>query len=240
MTELRMLWDRVERWAIYGVLLLFLALQLLSLAVPSIGSILDRRGELVLIGFVLIFLFRYLDERLGSREQDSLSSSASFLQGLLANLRASPMYENVDVLAHTGAMYYRAIYESQVKITNLRVLVRDMRNIHSLSLPSEDDARLEIQQEWTRTMKDWEALQRSGKVTNLLIRYYPFEPMVHFAVIDHCVGYMTLMKPQKEFPGATSRYTPTAYTVVGTTPTGRQLVDDLLTEFESIWSEFEG
>lgn len=174
------------------------------------------------------------------REQDSLTTSISFLQGFLAILRTRPLYENVDVLAHTGAMYYRAIYESQASIKNLRVLVRDMQSIQSFSLPSDENAKLEIQQEWTRTLKDWESLQRSGKVTNLVIRYYPFDPMLHFAVLDRSIGFLTLMKPQKEFPGPTSRFTPTAYTVIGTTPTGRQLVNDLLTEFDSIWNEFEG
>ena len=93
----RSLWNRIEKLAVYGVLLLFFALQLVSLFIPSIASFMDSRGALLLIAVVLLFMFRYLDERIGTQDLDGLTATAGFTQGVVDLLMKNQELESLDI-----------------------------------------------------------------------------------------------------------------------------------------------
>jgi hypothetical protein len=239
MTELKKIWDRIERWAIYAGFFLFLLFQFVAIFMPSISSFFDGRVEVILSTVVLLFVFRYLDEKLNTLDEQVLETSSSFLNGLVNILSERKVYDNVDVIAHTGAVYVRGFLESQAQIKNLRVLLRDMRDIERISLPTDDNAKRRIQQEWDSAILEWQQLRQEGRVENLTIQYYPFDPMMTFITIDKKKAYFDLMKPQKAFPGATSRHAPTCYIVMDRTAVGRQLISDISTVFEQLWTEFQ-
>lgn len=238
MKELGELWSRLEKWAIYSILFLFVVLQLISIFVPSISAFLDRRGEVILIGFVLLFVFRYLDEKLQLVNEQAIKISGTFLPGLMNVLGDKQEYSRVDLIAHTSQVYVRGVLDSRARIKEMRVLLRDMRTLDRITLPEGEDAKRKIQQEWEDSIQKWHDLKKNGYIQKLSLRYYPFDPMMGQMVMDGRVAYFGLMKPQKEFPGATSKNTLTSYIVTDKTAEGRQIIRDLSIQFEQIWNEF--
>jgi hypothetical protein len=238
--ELKKLWGRIEKQAIYVSLFLFFVLHLLAKFIPWISNqLVEKRGDVLLTAIVLLFVFRYIDGKLKTLDEQAFQISNSFLQKSTELLRERGVCVNLDVFAHTGQLYARAVLDSGVQIKNLRILIRDMRNLDKLPLPTCGRDKVRIQQELESTIQEWKQLEREGRIDNMCIRFYPFDPMMTFMVIDRNIAYFDLMKPQKALPGSTSRYTPTCYIVTDRTKVGFQLISDLSTEFEQIWNEFK-
>jgi hypothetical protein len=83
MDKIKSLWERIEKYAIYVVLFAFFASQLISLFVPSVAAFMNARGALLLIAAVLLFIFRYLEERLGTQALPDLIATSGFSQGVI-------------------------------------------------------------------------------------------------------------------------------------------------------------
>jgi hypothetical protein len=240
MSKLKKLWTRLEKGAIYATLLLFLILELLTKISPWASSFfIDNRGDILLIAIVLLFVFRYLDEKLKTLDEPPFQTSSTFLDRARTILWERRECNNVDIFAHTGLLFARAVFDSKVHIGNLRILLRDFHDLTKISLPADCSAKLQIQHEWKSTIQEWEQLKREGHIQNMSIQYYPFDPMMTFMIIDGSIAYFDLMKPQKTLPGSTSRYTPTCYIVTHGTDVGRQLIKDLSIDFDQIWNEFK-
>ena len=239
-TQLKKLWACGERGAIYVVLILFIIRPAILRFFPSFPLVSDKNLEMTLIAIVLLFIFRQIAERLKASDDQGLKTSSSFLDGLLEVLSEKKYYKNVNVLAHTGMVYADGFLRgSQAQIRNLRVLLRDTRNIDEISLPAENADKKRLQEEGIRAEADWHELKEKELVDNLRIQYYPFDPMMTFMIIDKRIAYFDLMKPQKAYPGSTSKYTHTGYIVTNKTAEGKQLISDLSTLFEQIWKESE-
>ena len=83
MSKLKTLWQRIEKFAIYVALLALIVLQLIALFVPQVALAMDARGSLLFLATVLLFFFRYIDERIGDSKVSTLTVEKSFTQGIL-------------------------------------------------------------------------------------------------------------------------------------------------------------
>jgi transcriptional regulator with XRE-family HTH domain len=180
---------------------------------------------------------RPLDDKMRAFDAPAFQTAETFLEQARTILAKQTVYDHVDIFAHTGQLYFLAVRDSKARIQTLRILMRDMRDLTTLRFPEADDAKLCIQQEWQSTLWLWQQLQDTGRITKMGIRYYPFDPMMTFMVIDKQIACFDLLTPQKAFPGATSQHAPTCYIVTESTAVGRQLLSDLSTDFEHLWND---
>src|SRR5215211_2970376 len=102
MEELKLLWKRLEKRAIYISLTIYLALQLVAMFIPSIASFMDARGALLLMALILLVIFRHLDEKLDSTQQDlGITKVNTLVEGVVNILKSEKDIKAVDLLAHS-------------------------------------------------------------------------------------------------------------------------------------------
>jgi len=129
------------------------------------------------------------------------------------------------------------VHKDKIRLT--RGLFRDMHGAGKNTLLIDDSSKHRQREEVDAAVLEWQQLQQQGRIEKLDIQYYPFDPMLNFIIIDRRIAYIDLMKPQKVYPSATSRFAPTCYIVTDRTAEGRQLINDLVIIFEQIWNEFK-
>ena len=226
-------WDRVEKWVIYGVLFAVCVLELLSLAVPDVGRWVDTRGAFILMSFVLIFVFRYLDARI--RRRDPLTVCEGRQQELIDALREKQKWDKVDLFTHTSSVYVRGFLDSGATAKEVRILLRDFQELDQVRFPHAVQDKEVIQSQSKRAVADWTRLQQEGKIESLEIKYYQYEPMGHFIILDKrslCCGLYTW---EGDHPGVGSRKHE-AYIADGKTVTGRAMIDDFQLRFDELWT----
>lgn len=235
MDGFRSLWNRIEKLAVYGVLLLFFALQLVSLFIPSIASFMDSRGALLLIAVVLLFIFRYLDERIGTQDLDGLTATAGFTQGVVDLLMKNQELESLDILAYTSTMYFFAFRDSGARVNQVRLLLRSAEHLETVQLPTDSQAKQYFKQEVEKMVRSWFQLQQEGRIKTLSVKYYSFDSICHFMNVNGNLLHFGLFRPMHGFPGSGVL---SSYVVQDYHSGGRQLIDDCKTEFELVWDEF--
>jgi len=235
MKELKKLWDRVEKQAIFVVLLLYLGLQILAEFVPTVDSFMTNRGSNVLMGVVLLFIFRYIAENLVAGQNVGLERIEIFTKGLIEFLTKNRSYETVDIFAHNGYMYFIAISESKAKIKNLRLLLRGSDNLDAMQFPSDDESKQTYRQQLEQMITNWLQLQKSGQVQSLSIRYYPYDPTGYFLIADRRRLHFGYLKPKHVYPGTEVM---NSYVTDDSSKAGNLLVDDCQALFDTVWKEF--
>ena len=291
MIKLKEYWSRAEKWAIFTTLLIYFVLHFLAKFSDTISKeVVEKRGDVLIISLVLIFLFKFIVENLGTLEKQALENlgtlekqalenlgtlekqalenskmfsdrlrvideklktldepvlkiSNTFLEGLREILNEEKYYENVDIIAHTGVVYVGEILRGcEARIKNLRVLVKDIENI---SLPVTPNDKCKLRTEWGHAEIEWQLLKKkklpqqdTPQITNLCIRCYPFDPMMTFIIVDRKKAYFDLMAPQIEYPGSTSVYDPTSYTITDRTEAGGRLINNMWIVFNHMWNDF--
>jgi len=234
MNQIKTLWDRIEKYAIYGVLLTFFALELMSAFIPAIASFMDTCGALVLIATVLLFLFRYLDERLSARSLADIFLTPGFTQGCVDILKKKK-HKRIEIFAHTSFMYLLAFQESNIIVDELKLLLHRVDQAEAAHSPSDEWRREQYEAEIDRLVKIWFELRQEGRIQTLTIKYYSFDPLYHFMMLDGAKLHFGLFKPKRDFPGTDLMST---YIVSSETSLGRTLIHDFKTEFDSVWEEF--
>ena len=236
MNELTTLWNRIEKRAIYIVMLLFIGLEFASFFIPSITSFIDTRGAITFMAVILILIFRYIDERLDT--QSAIIPTRSFLRGITNLLSTKNEYDTADLFVHSGNIYYRAFLESGVKVKSVRIMFRNMENFSSMQFPADESDKFSIRSQLQRTLKDWEQLLADGKIETLEFSYYPFEPLIHYMILDSRQLFFGLYSLEHKFPGVGSRRRH-AFQINAINQAGITMVDDFSSEFENIWNEFK-
>jgi hypothetical protein len=229
MQEIRSLWKKVEKQAIYSALFLYFVLQLAAIFIPSIAKVMNAGGSLAFIAGVLLIIFRFLDERLDGKA-DFIKSSKNFVQSVSDFLRQNKEYKNVDILAQNGALYNTAIKESGIKIKNLRLLLRNTKDLTTIQLPDDEKSRESLQQ----AILSFKLLQQSGIITKLSIAYYEFNPTTYFMSLDGKSLHFGLYQPKIAYPGADI----TNSFFVSYEGQGEYLVQDFNNQFEALWAKY--
>lgn len=235
MQELKSLWRKLEKSTIYFILFVFFALQLISLFVPSIATSMDARGSLMFIAAVLLIIFRFLDERLGGKDQEVIKVTNGFVQGVINLLKQNKEYKSVDILAQNGFLYFTALKESGVKIRNVRLLFRSAEDFTSMQFPSDDKSKAEFKQQLSQMVLSFQQLQKGGKISKLSIAYYAFDPTTHFMLIDGRYLHFGLFQLQIKYPGTEVSHT---YIVKIDDKLGETLINDFKAQFEAIWAKY--
>jgi hypothetical protein len=235
MSKIESLWDRMEKYAIYGVLFIFFALELMAFFIPAVATFIDNRGALLLIAAVLLFIFRYLDQRLGTQNAAGIVLSPGFMQGLVELLDEKRDYETIEILAYTGLMYLLAFQESSIRVEKLRLLLHRVGGVKGGLFPFDEWGKKKYENEVDRVMEIWLELQQQGRIGTLVVKYYSFYPLYHFMLLDGKKVHFGLFRLKHGFPGTDLLST---YISSDVTPVGRTLINDLKTKFDLVWEEF--
>lgn len=234
MQELKVLWSRIERQAIYLILFSFFILQFLAVFNPQVAVFMDARGSLMLIALVLLTMFRFLDERL-TRKQTGLSASKGFIEEAVNLLRENRENQVVEVFASSGGLYYPVIFESGVRIRELKILLRDPSASNDFEFPSDNKDREQLVMEIDRVKRNLNRLQKKGQISKLSIRYYSFQPTFHCMIVNGKTLYFGLYKLVPDHSGTECQNT---YTLRKNTTEGFLFLSDFKTEFENIWDTY--
>lgn len=235
MQELRILWSRIEKQVIYCVLFSFFVLQFLSIFNPQIATFMDARGSLMLIALVLLTMFRFLDERLTKREQTGLSASDGFIEEAVNLLRENRENQLVEIFASSGGLYYPAIFESKVRIHELKILLRDPNTPNDFKFPSDNEDREQLVLEINRIVRNLNRLKQKGQISKLSIRFYSFQPTFHCMIVNGRTLYFGLYKLLSSHSGTESKNT---YVLRNNTTEGFRLLSDFKAAFENFWDTY--
>ena len=204
MNNLKNIWDKIERKAIYTVLFLFVIAELVSLVFPSISAFMDTKGTLSLLALVLLFIFRFLDEKLADFKSDEPVVTNGILKGLGELLGDNENYKTIDIFAHTSNVYYLAFNDSLARVGQLRLLLRDMDDLETIQFPAGQRDKITIKDRMEITLKEWKDMVDIGRIGDIKICYYPFEPTVNFIIVDGKKMLTGLNRLEKQFPGVKS------------------------------------
>jgi hypothetical protein len=132
-------------------------------------------------------------------------------------------------------MYFFAFRESAIRVDKLRLLVHKLERLETTHFPLTEDDKKKFEGEVGRIADSWNQLQEEGRIGTLMIKYYPFDPMYHFMIIDGKKLHFGLFRSKCDYPGTDLLNT---FITSNDTAVGRKLVGDFMIEFETVWKEF--
>lgn len=234
-SNLNLIWEKMEKFSIYLILLAFFILQFLTLFIPKLSDFMSNHGSVTLIALVMLSLFRYADKNLSQKTNDLTLAKKFTLDMIKILIKSKMKYNTVDIFALSSYKYYNAIQESKIKIKNCRLLVRDVDNEETIQFPVDKNEKIALKSEAIQIIKKWWNLKNEGFIENLKIAKYPFDTILHFMIIDDELAHFGLLKPKKEFPGSDVL---NSYIVSNKTYAGRELIAEFNEEFNAIFNIF--
>ena len=237
MGKLDEMFERIERYGIYVVLVVLIIGQTVSSLVPAIGMQLDTGAGFTSLALVLLLLFRYLDRNFKNIAMRGLAQSDSLPDAITHTVKGRSDYDHADILAHTSNVYYQGIRQNNVMTKHLRLLLRKMDNVDDMFLPENKSGRESIKNRQQTQLEEWQALQHAGRIGRLEVAFYPFEPMVHMMIVDGERAVFGLNGLERQFPGVSSA-THHPFTLSESTEDTRQFIHNLEATFKQIWDEF--
>ena len=235
MNKLKVIWDRIEKYAIYTAIFVFIILEFFSYFIPSIKQAMDTKGALLLIAVILLFFFKYIDERIGDSKNSPIEVEKSFSQGILETLEKKEEIETMDIFAHTGQKYLYALQESHVKVKHLRLLLRSFDNLDTIQFPADESDKQNLKRELKSVTDGFIGLKKQGKIQTLEIRYYLFDPTCHFFVVDKRLLHFGLFQP---IPSSSGVQVLNSFVVKESTDEGRKLINDFRILFDTTYDEY--
>ena len=220
-------WERIERQTTYAALYILLASELLRHFVAAIQTALESGGEITLLAFAMLLVFRIIDERM-AEQRGGVTKPRSFADGVALACGGGEVLERVEILADTSGKYCTFIKDANVRIETLRLLVRWGR-------ADGENNQLEDKQEnadeATATLRKWQALVASGRIKNFEWGCYRSSPSLHFMLVDGSRCVFGLFRPGK--PVATLQ----SLNFYDSTGAGQSMLKSCQDYFEQLWSE---
>lgn len=223
-------WDQIEKRAIYIVLVVFILCEILSLIFNEISDYMDKKGTVLLLSFVLLAIFRFIDKNVAQHQIKQLSLVKKFSSDIVT-LLDKPKYQEINIFAGNSYRYYHAIMESGIKINKLTLLVRSYDDLSTVAFPINHEDKVRVAQSSDAVIRDWQNLKVSGFIKELEIKYYSFDSVLHFMIINNECLHFGLLKPIDEFPGTQLN---SSYIVHDNTDTGKEMLKGFILEFNSI------
>ncbi len=193
-------WSIAEKVICYVALSIVVITQIISLIFPDFSG-LENEVTFGIFGAALILIFQNVNE---TKQQIAKKSNALFSQnfneGLVSIWNKKQKIDTLDILCQTSNTYYHSIANQNITIDTLRILINKPKSNNTKHYPAQEVlAHFDVIRD--QTIEMWKALQKRGKIRNLEIRYYEFDPTIHFAIINKKFVHYGLYKPEYDFPG---------------------------------------
>ncbi len=200
MPRIHVIWERIERHAVYAALSIFIFAELTGYIFPTVDHLLKERAGLILISLVLLAVFRNIDHRLLNPSK-GLSTAKSFGDAINTLMKNQKLVESVELFGHSTSKYYQFVRNSGCKIRNMRILLSEQLIVDSAPYPQSPKERSSIKAHAELAIENWLRLQTEGIIEQLEIRFYSFWPTFHFMIIDGESALWGLFEPIKDGPG---------------------------------------
>lgn len=200
MKKIKSYWEKINRYVIYITLLFMVIFQIIELVFPNVLISYPTEMYLIAICAVLFIGFEHIVnlESLCNTKAD-IQSSSSFSQGMSNIMNDHHTINNLDIFSHTSMVHYQYIYDSHIRIRNLRLLVLNPYRKEGLySLNREEEER--FANETQLAIRYWKILNEQGYIENLTIKFYDFYPTFYFSIIDKSNVHWGLFLLQKRLP----------------------------------------
>ena len=179
--KLKFAWSIAEKVICYVALSVVVITQIISLIFPDFSG-LDNEVTFGIFGAALILIFQNVND---TKQQISKKSnvlfSQNFNEGLVSIWNKKQKIDTLDILCQTSNTYYHSIANQNITIDTLRILINKPKSNNTKHYPAQ-----EVMEHFDgirdQTIELWKALQKKGKIKNLEIRYYEFDPTIHFAI----------------------------------------------------------
>jgi hypothetical protein len=235
MGKLSILWQRVEKVAIYVVILTLITFQLVAIFVPKVALIMDARGSIFLLATVFLFFFKYIDERIGDRKNPILETGKTFEQEIVEMVGINAEIESLDIFAQTGQKYLYALTDSGVKINHLRILLRSFDQLKNIQFPPDSKAKSGLKKESLTVTNSFRDMQKRGRIKTLKIKYYPFDPTFYFVIVDSRLLQFGLCEPRRTTQGIEFL---NPFIAKSSTIEGAKLIENYRAFFEATFKDF--
>lgn len=233
--KLRVVWETCEKIIAYCALGAVLVFEIVDKVVPSL-NLGGSDFAISLIASSLLVIFASVDDIKRQFNKSTVGcTSTRFNDGLLDIFGKNKNLKSLDIMAHTTRTYIHSIADNDVTIDSVRILVCKPRMSEHRQYPDKDTvASLDISRD--HAVELWKDLLRIGKIKNLEIRYYEFDPTFHFAIINNQFVHYGIYKIEHEYPGY---HLYTLYTLDGTeSEYSQSQLQDYRNFFEHIFTQF--
>lgn len=198
--KFRAVWQTCEKLIAYCSLVVVVVLECLDKFVPSL-DVGQTDFSLMLIASSLLVIFSHIEDiKKECTQSTNTHASTRFNDGLLEVFSKNKRLKSLDIMAHTTKTYIHSIADNDVTIDNVRILVCKPKDSASRHYPdahcvqSLDAAR-------DQAVDLWRDLLKIGKIRNLEIRYYEFDPTFYFAIINDQYVHYGIYKIEHTRPG---------------------------------------
>lgn len=233
--KLLTVWNIIEKIIAYVSLFVVVFLECLNIFVPAF----DIDGSELALGLIsssLLVIFAHIEDIKKEISKVSFAHvSTRFNDGLLSIFEKNKSIKSLDIIAHTTKTYIHSIADNDVTIDKVRVLVCRPKNSNTRHYPDENIiSSLDVARD--QAIETWKDLLRIGKVKELEIRYYEYDPTFYFAIINNQYIHYGIYKIEHGYPGY---HLYNMYTLDGF---DSEFAYNLLTDYQSffnhVFSEF--
>lgn len=186
-------WEKIDKWIIYVGLGIVGVLEFISdfIYIPF----LTNSVPVTILCVVLIILVK--DGNVITKLNNGFDIDIdAFAESTNKLLSMSKTISSMDLFVYTGARYRTRFEESDIKINHLRILLRK---------PTQNDPK--YIEELERELKIFYELKNNGNIKNLEIRFYDFEPMLFFCIInDTYINFGTIKPYRLKYKTVTTAY----------------------------------
>ena len=237
MKRAKELWARFDRYIMMGGLGIVIALEFLSHFYPAVFDGVNLKGALIGFTVVLVLLYEKVDT-VTDKPTPTLSEPAGLDEGVREILKKAGTITSIDIYAHSGYMYYNAYRDflrshNKKESPTIRLLFQDFSDVNRVHYPRSHDAKIEAMERSKHTEADWIALSKETN-SELTIERYPFEPTMHFMLVNKRYLYFGFFELRPERLG--SEPLGQGFIVNSDTSDGKEFIQDCLDEFRSLWS----
>lgn len=192
-------WDRIERVALYGSIIMFVLSLGLSAIIPSIEEFLPKQSPLILLSTTLLIAIHYLIKIIEtSKEADGYSKHATFTSAFNQLLSHETHISDLAIVAYTSTTWFEHVRLCGVKIDRLRLLLFYDRNFLSKNIEGElqnSNFNIDI------VIARWNRLVEDQQIGNLEIRRIGMAPPIYFGIINREKGIFGYLWPRRGISG---------------------------------------
>jgi len=142
-------------------------------------------------------MFKIVDGKLDSKSQ--ILSVKQFAKDLSQHLE-NKEYSKVLIFAVNGNFYLSVLLQQPLRAIELQVLLRKPTNMSILN-PKDPAQIAQFHNRCKACLEDIQALATHGNIKKVTVRYYDFDSLLHFMVVDNELIHYGLLLPNQKNSG---------------------------------------
>jgi len=195
--SIRNIYRKIEAPVVYFAIFAYLLLKLLVLFIEPVKMLFVGPGEVPFLLALVLMMLKIIDGKLESRSQIGIVKQ--FAKDLSQRLDSNE-HSTVLVFAVTGDYYKTVLLQMPLRARFVKILLRKPA-ASSIVNPAEQAQIPTFHSHCKANLVDFTALPQHGHIQNVEVRYYDFDSLLHFMVVDSSLVHYGLLMPNKKHTG---------------------------------------